>query len=642
MDKQRFSRYEVFTLDTSGFDDLSANDQHLIYHLSMSGIVARDIRFLQTSRYSLPVKQTLEAMLTVKETVDDELFEKLSETYKIVAVSGGIYHESKGDRVKPLFTRDEFDYLAALLPEDFDDSTVEQAATGLFSEELPALMTPNDPLEPAGFVTHDEDITPLERKLIISGMMMGANAATKDTPMVGLNAYLTKKDGEFEFDRFSVKSKAFDGKLARMLNKSCEHLTEALKYCKEKPYLAKTIETLIAFYQSGDTKDFDTHCLAWLEHSKDGIYFVHGFIEEYDDPLKQMGSFEVMVGFENKKETQRIRTLVEMAQYVEDSLPTEPQFKRQEAKGVMGSATVLVGFAGSASPVLPLGNCLPNSDWIRARIGSSSTNFSNVIETRGPISPELCARFIAPVHQEEVMTYVRDAFFLMVNLHECMGHASGTLAEGIKGDELKDIYSVIEECRADLVAYYKLADPHIVTTVYPHVTDTEAFARAAYADYLTNGSLLQLYRLTEDTEVLGAAHFRNRQLNNLYVLEKGLQDGFLRWVDGPYGRCIEVLDVKATQAAFGELLNKIQTIKSTGDKAGAIRLAERFGTHVCKTSIADAHRRVADFNPPAFSAFTTPFFEPTGDEDKPYVLKTKPSFLADQLALSALAASAYE
>ena len=231
MDKQRFSRYEVFTPDTSGFDELSANDQHLIYHLSMSGIVARDIRFLQTSRYSLPVKQTLEAMLTVKETVDDELFDKLSETYKIVAVSGGIYHESKGDRVKPLFTRDEFNYLATLLPEDFDDSTVEQAATGLFSEELPTLMTPNDPLEPAGFVTHDEDITPLERKLIVSGMMMGANAATKDTPMVGLNAYLTKKDGEFEFDRFSVKSKAFDGKLARILKKSCEHLTEALKYC---------------------------------------------------------------------------------------------------------------------------------------------------------------------------------------------------------------------------------------------------------------------------------------------------------------------------------------------------------------------------------------------------------------------------
>merc|ERR1712000_370755 len=99
-----------------------------------------------------PVKQTLEAMLTVKETVDDELFDKLSETYKIVAVSGGIYHESKGDRVKPLFTRDEFNYLATLLPEDFDDSTVEQAATGLFPEELPTLMTPNDPLEPAGFV----------------------------------------------------------------------------------------------------------------------------------------------------------------------------------------------------------------------------------------------------------------------------------------------------------------------------------------------------------------------------------------------------------------------------------------------------------------------------------------------------------
>ena len=45
------------------------------------------------------------------------------------------------------------------------------------------------------------------------------------------------------------------------------------------------------------------------------------------------------------------------------------------------------------------------------------------------------------------------------DLHECLGHGSGQLAPGVKGDELKQYGSVLEEARADLFSLYYMADP---------------------------------------------------------------------------------------------------------------------------------------------------------------------------------------
>ena len=56
---ERFSNYEVKNIDTSGFDELTANEQHLLYHLSMAGNVARNIIYHQTSTYSLAAKEVL-------------------------------------------------------------------------------------------------------------------------------------------------------------------------------------------------------------------------------------------------------------------------------------------------------------------------------------------------------------------------------------------------------------------------------------------------------------------------------------------------------------------------------------------------------------------------------------------------------
>ena len=54
---------------------------------------------------------------------------------------------------------------------------------------------------------------------------------------------------------------------------------------------------------------------------------------------------------------------------------------------------------------------------------------------------------------------------LTTDLHEVIGHASGRIAERLKGSPqsvLKEQYSALEESRADLVALYFLPDPRMV------------------------------------------------------------------------------------------------------------------------------------------------------------------------------------
>ena len=63
----------------------------------------------------------------------------------------------------------------------------------------------------------------------------------------------------------------------------------------------------------------------------------------------------------------------------------------------------------------------------------------------------------------EVMDkYGKLADDLHTDLHECLGHGSGQLAPGVKGNELKSYSSTLEETRADLFGLYYLGDPKMV------------------------------------------------------------------------------------------------------------------------------------------------------------------------------------
>ena len=94
------------------------------------------------------------------------------------------------------------------------------------------------------------------------------------------------------------------------------------------------------------------------------------------------------------------------------------------------------------------------------------------------------------------------------DLHECLGHGSGKMNEGVKPEDLKNYYSVIEETRADLFALYYIMDEKMTDLGLLPSPDA---AKAEYDSYLRNGLMSQLTRI-EYGKDLEQSHMRNRQL----------------------------------------------------------------------------------------------------------------------------------
>ena len=153
-------------------------------------------------------------------------------------------------------------------------------------------------------------------------------------------------------------------------------------------------------------------------------------------------------------------------------------------------------------------------------------------------------------------------------------------------------------------------------------------ALAQYVSYLTNGAIGQLRRVKLGAP-LTQAHFRNRQLISLWVLEKGDPSKVaLVKVDGRY--CIEVHDVEYVRGLLGQLLTIVQRIKSTGDADGARDLVMQYGTNVDQVIHAELLERLSTLDMPKVVGFITPVLsEVEGD----VVLSQPEDFLAQQLQL---------
>lgn len=120
---------------------------------------------------------------------------------------------------------------------------------------------------------------------------------------------------------------------------------------------------------------------------------------------------------------------------------------------------------GDCYPATPIGINLPNADWIRKEHGSKSVTIDNITYAydRAAHGNGFEEEFmLRPEDRERIDKYGKIGDDLHTDLHECLGHGSGQLAPGVKGDELKSYGSTLEETRADLFGLYYLGDPKLV------------------------------------------------------------------------------------------------------------------------------------------------------------------------------------
>ena len=610
----RFDDINVLRYQVPDFDSLTPRQKQFIYYLSQAAISGRDILFDQNCKYNLPVRRTLEAIYTTydgdKNSADWKAFEKY---LKKVWFANGVHHHYSGDKFKPEFSAEYFDSLLAVTPAeklgDITGTLLDTVKRVIFD---PALypkrvdQTAGVDMIAASACNYYDGVTQKEAEAFYTAL---TDTTDRQPVSYGLNSQLVKdKDGQIAERVWSAEG--MYGPAIREIVKWLELAASVADTPQQEAYT----RTLIAYYKTGDLKLFDRYNVAWVEDTESTVDYVNGFIENYGDPLGYKASWESTVNFKDFEATKTTQIISDNAQWFEDHSPIDPQYRKPHVKGVSAKVITVAMLGGDCYPSTPIGINLPNADWIRRDHGSKSVTIANITAAYDAAAAGngFAEEFILrPEDRQLRAQWGTVGNNLHTDLHECLGHASGQLAPGTKGDELKNYGSTLEEARADLFALYYMNDPKLVEL---GIIPTLDVAKAEYNNYMMNGLMTQLTRI-EPGKNIEEAHMRNRALVAGWVYERGKDDKTVEFVTENGKTYVVVNDYDKLRGLFGELLKEIQRIKSEGDFKAGMELVENYGVKVDPTLHKEVLERYAALDIAPYSGFVNPRYVPVLDEN---------------------------
>lgn len=610
----RFDDINVLRYQVPDFDSLTPRQKQFIYYLSQAAVSGRDILFDQNCKYNLPVRRTLEAIYTTydgdKNSADWQAFEKY---LKKVWFANGVHHHYSGDKFKPEFSAEYFESLLASTPAeklgDIRGTLLDTVKQVIFD---PALypkrvdQTAGVDMIAASACNYYDGVTQKEAEAFYTAL---TDTTDRQPVSYGLNSQLVKdKDGQIAERVWSANG--MYGPAIREIVKWLELAAAVADTPQQEAYT----RTLIEYYKTGDLKLFDRYNVAWVEDTESTVDYVNGFIENYGDPLGYKASWESTVNFKDFEATKTTQIISDNAQWFEDHSPIDPQYRKPHVKGVSAKVITVAMLGGDCYPSTPIGINLPNADWIRRDHGSKSVTIANITAAYDAAAAGngFAEEFILRPEDRQLRTqWGTVGNNLHTDLHECLGHASGQLAPGTKGDELKNYGSTLEEARADLFALYYMNDPKLVEL---GIIPTLDVAKAEYNNYMMNGLMTQLTRI-EPGKNIEEAHMRNRALVAGWVYERGKDDKTVEFVTENGKTYVVVNDYDKLRGLFGELLKEIQRIKSEGDFKAGMELVENYGVKVDPTLHKEVLERYAALDIAPYSGFVNPRYVPVLDEN---------------------------
>ena len=563
----QFEDIRVLRYKLPGFESLTPKQKELIYYLSQAALSGRDILWDQNFRFNMKIRKTIEAIL------DHYSGDKTSEEYKAFLVyakrvffANGIHHHYSNDKFKPGFNAKYFGNLINgtdkhKLPLE-NDQTVDQ----LISLLSPVIFDENiygrkvEQRSGADMVSESSInfYSDVNQKEVERFYADNSDPADPNPVSLGLNSRVTKKNGKIFEEVYRS-----GGLYGKAIDQIILWLKRAIA-SSESDLQKKELGILIEYYMTGDLKKWDDYNVAWVQNNSPEVDYNNGFIETYSDPLGMKATWEAIVNYTDISGTKRISAITANAQWFEDNSPIPALYKKEKVTGVAARVINIAMLGGACYPVSPLGINLPNASWIRKDIGSKSVRLSNIadvydITSMGNGFLEEFAADEGEVDLTKKYGHLADA--LHTDLHECVGHASGKLAEGTDPTALKNYSSALEEARADLFALYFIPDKKILEL---GLLPNEEAAKASYDDYLRNGMLTQVVRIKPGKNI-EEAHMRNRAAISHWVYEKGMKDNVVELFKKGSKSYVRINDYQKLRNLFGELLREIQRIRSEGD-----------------------------------------------------------------------------
>ncbi len=611
----QFEDIRVLKYRLPGFETLSLQQKEFIYYLSEAALSGRDILWDQNFRFNLLIRKTLEAVLNSykgeKETDDYKAFVVYS---KRVFFANGIHHHYSQDKFKPGFTKEYFSSL--VLGADPSELPLESGLTAqklldeiipvMFDEELFAKkvdLTGGIDIVAASAVNFYEGVSQKD----VESFYAGKTDPKDQRPVsLGLNSKLIKKDGkvvELVYSSAGLYGKAID-RIIYWLGKA--------KEVAENDAQKKELDLLIEYYRTGSLKTWDDYNVVWANNITPVVDYINGFIESYEDPLGVKATWEAIVDYRDPEATKRTETITANSQWFEDNSPIDPKYRKEKVTGVAAKVINIAMLGGDCYPAAPLGINLPNADWIRKEVGSKAVSLANITDAYDNASrgSGFLQEFAAsPEEIERADKYSSISGALHTDLHECVGHASGKLAEGTDPNALKNYQSTLEEARADLFGLYYMMDKKLIEL---KLLPNQDAAKAEYDGFMRNGLLTQVVRIKPGKQI-EESHMRDRAVISRWAFEKGKNENVVEMFSREGKTYVKINDYEKLRSLFGELLKEIQRIKSEGDFEAGKALVENYGVKVDPVLHKELLERYSRLHLAPYTGFVNPLLKPVTD-----------------------------
>jgi peptidase M49-like protein len=333
--------------------------------------------------------------------------------------------------------------------------------------------------------------------------------------------------------------------------------------------LKKYLNTRADAFLSDNYRDSD---MAWMDLTSP-IEVVIGPYEVYEDNLfNYKASFESFVTVVDAPESAKLAAYAHALPDMERNLPEPEQYKNLK-RGTESPIKVVqeIYTAGDARRgVQTAAFNLPNDEFVREKKGSKKVLLKNVMDAKFKQSGQPIALRVLDPSLVQLLNF--DAFFNHVLFHE-LSHGLGpgyiTQAGGQRVEvriPLKNLYSTIEECKADVLGIWNLlyAQKRGLVTSF---NDRQLLATYA-------GLMFRSTRFG-----VGEAHGRGTAVQWNWLREKG--------AIAPAGSKFTV-DFAKMRDAVRDLATELLTIEATGDYNRANALLEKYGKETEEMRTVDA------------------------------------------------------
>lgn len=342
---------------------------------------------------------------------------------------------------------------------------------------------------------------------------------------------------------------------ARLLNEAAE--------LAEDTRLKKYLKSRAAAFLSNEYRQSD---MDWMDLGDGDIEVVIGPYEVYEDELfGYKAAFEAFITIRDPDDSAELEKIKSYIPDMEMFLPIPDEHKNLErgSESPISVVDVLFTAGDTRAGVQTLAFNLPNDEVVREKKGSKKVMLKNVAHAKYeqilvPIAKRL-------IDDEQVGNVSFEAFFNHTLVHETahglgpgriIVEKDGRKVETSVNAELKDLYSVIEEAKADTLGMY------LNYMLIDKGMHKKEFMENVYASFL--GGFFRSVRFGANE-----AHGKANVIQFNYLTEKG---AIVRSDNGKYAYVADRMP-EAVKALAQDLL----MIEALGDYDGARMFVEKYG-----------------------------------------------------------------